>query len=628
MTALQKFYESDDDARQENLRVMIWRQEARQKQTIYPMNRSESRATGRIAAKEARAAEFDTRKRLDELKQQAADEYMAHVADWFADVHLRDLCESYGVEMPESDFGRHCVVARLTEAQWWGRQIRKADWRGFEAQQLRLGNVKHFVSNEIAQARTWHREALAGLLENLYAIRSDGKALMTLADLASRSTSNPANRRAEMIVRAKGLARWRAAQGFTWTFATITAPSKFHRMTTADAGGKSVLIPNKKWDGSTPRETQEYINGVWEKFRAQMDRAEIDWSAFRTVEPHADGTPHWHLCVMCRPEDRPLVKMALHAHAMREDRGEPGACEHRCTFEDYDPKDGSMEDMADRCVAYLIAYVSKNIDGMKTVKGPAQEAGDAFDTTDGKRVELGPMVESARRVEAWATTWGIRQFQELGGSRAVTAYRELRRLREAVTDGDIEPARAAADAGDYGAFIGAARGTKLKLWAEKSEDRLIAAAIEAGVPYQPSLELADIAIEQKLLNCWGEPARRWIMGILVQVPTVKRQVTREHTWEVVDDSEIESRAFEKCKAHYNRVILPLVMKTHSRGTPVQAKEVPALLDLAFAIAPGCFFSRAAQPRALGPVSITVRADEIGSATPLFDSLPESIPPPW
>ncbi len=65
-------------------------------------------------------------------------------------------------------------------------------------------------------------------------------------------------------------------------------------------------------------------------------------------------------------------------------------------------------------VGYIVKYIAKNIDGHQIGEKGNLEA----ETTAS---------EGARRVRAWASLWGLRQFQQLSEP-SVSVWRELRRL--------------------------------------------------------------------------------------------------------------------------------------------------------------------------------------------------------
>ncbi|KGK68060.1 replication endonuclease, partial [Vibrio vulnificus] len=145
---------------------------------------------------------------------------------------------------------------------------------------------------------------------------------------------------------------------------------------------------------------------IWKLMRSTLNRLGVRFYGFRVAEPQHDGTPHWHLLLFVEPKHYDLMVQTMRDYAMREDREEKGATEHRFTEVKIDPAKGSA-------TGYIAKYISKNIEGSDLDGGVYGE--------DPK--------DAAARVDAWASCWGIRQFQQLGGC-SVTVWRELRRLKE------------------------------------------------------------------------------------------------------------------------------------------------------------------------------------------------------
>lgn len=335
-------------------------------------------------------------------------------------------------------------IARMLDPGWWTRNVRGELLRMNETVEHAAGHIRRhgqcYVSNHARHIKGIRRKANRATLEALEVCNEDGVAV-NLQEVSDASISNPKLRRAELMTRCRGLEETAIFEGHVGIFLTLTCPSKFHRF---DGNGK----PNKNWDGSNARQAQDYICKQWSKIRAAWKRAGYAPYGFRVAEPHHDGCPHWHILLFCEPHNigwfnprkyiansntwgKGVLGIAGH-YAMQESPNEPGAFEHRFTVKHIDPNTGSA-------TGYIAKYICKNIDGLKEDSNSI-----GLDFASGENA-----VDASLRVRDWASTWGIRQFQQIGGP-SVTVWRELRRLRDELQQSvhapfDWEALRSAAD---------------------------------------------------------------------------------------------------------------------------------------------------------------------------------------
>ncbi|XYX41300.1 replication endonuclease [Candidatus Erwinia dacicola] len=300
-------------------------------------------------------------------------------------------------------------LLRMMAPEWWRGRLKRMRDLQREHMAIAVGQVQKSASPYVSRSTLgeWveQKKRNREFFKRYDLINKEGDRI-AMDEMVNRSVANPAIRRRELMTRMRGFEDVANETGCVGVFYTLTAPSKYHAV--YSQGG---FI--SQWNGSSPKDTQRYLCNVWSKIRAALSREGIHLFGFRVVEPHHDGTPHWHMLLFMEPEHKQRVYDIMARYARAEDAHEmntPEARKARFHAEDIDPSKGSA-------TGYIAKYISKNIDGYAM-------DGEKDDETGAN------MRDMAKAVSAWASRWSIRQFQQIGGA-PVTVWRELRRLKDA-----------------------------------------------------------------------------------------------------------------------------------------------------------------------------------------------------
>lgn len=157
------------------------------------------------------------------------------------------------------------------------------------------------TQNDLAVVREKLRKQ-NNFLEYSYITNDQTGQSFSLKECIISSNHNPDRYHAEIQNRINTLDREATNAGLTPVFLTMTLPSEFHEM--KQHNGK--LIPNPKYNGTTPKEAVKILTKQWAKLRQDRSLKELNKSQrmyYRVNEPHKDGTPHTHILLFI-PKDR------------------------------------------------------------------------------------------------------------------------------------------------------------------------------------------------------------------------------------------------------------------------------------------------------------------------------------
>ena len=364
----------------------------------------------------------------------------------------------------------HAAIARLVSADFWERRLKEQRARWIEslsiAAMLVNCNTTPYVSDRGVGAVLSQKLANLRYLKMMDVQDEETGERFDLYDKFEKSVSNPVNRYNELMTMTRGIEDVAMERGDAGLFLTLTCPSKFHATAKIIQGkkhedkkkNKYKALPNKKWvttdengipDGALGvKAAQKYLAHVWSLIRTALGDKNIKFYGVRTVEPHHDSTPHWHILLFVSPRDKESLLQTCREKALAEDSEEKGAQVHRFTSK------GMIDGNA---TGYIAKYIAKCIPGQHKGEEAMREDVD-FET--GKKVHGETNdIPAPDRIAAWASIWRIRQFQFFGIP-SKGAYRECRRLKGLGKKniqnelGDIaEKVRAAADQGKFDDYI-------------------------------------------------------------------------------------------------------------------------------------------------------------------------------
>lgn len=414
------------------------------------------------------------------------------------------------------------AIKRAQDAAWWRRRLRVHVARVVEAGAVGLGLVHKARGGYVSQDGLQRRQAqlkrnAEALTRTLY--RNEAGQVYNLRELAALGNANPIIRGGELMTRIRGAEEYADARAHVGLFVTLTLPSRFHPVKLG-SGGRP--IPNKKYAGATPRDGQMWLRDMWAKTRAALARKGVRMYGLRVAEPHHDATPHWHALVWAEHEaGAQAIEATVRKYWLSDDGDERGAFENRVNIKRM-VKGGAA--------GYVAKYIAKSVGHLALAEHQdlvdGQQIAMDFGKADPRDVK--EPAAGYQRVDAWAATWGIRQFQTIGMP-SVTVWRELRR----VTRDQLELFQLEGDKPTVQAYHACHRHGEIRADWRRFMEAMGGHALKRG---QWHLRTAHNMTEDGQVNKYGEPVT---VGRIVGLQTQKGRmrgrwlVSRRMLWKPV-----------------------------------------------------------------------------------------------
>ena len=367
----------------------------------------------------------------------------------FDAARLVDVAERvFGIEVRGKTL--HSRVARVLDAAYWRRTLRRRVVQEVELLELKLGRVgkngSAYCSAQAQHLRATQRQAQARWLEEttLQAV-IDGE----LVELGMKAVVKSAwQKLSRLYAFIAAMDRLALESGLTVALLTATLESPWHP--NPSHGRKTHC-----WNGKTPAEASAELGERWQSVRRDLAKKGIAVSGLWAAEPHRDGCPHKHFWLLYAPEHQGEVFAAFLTYfpgklkvRRDEDAGSDVMFETKAdalagvSRPLKRKREGAQVDVSiiDRDkgsgASYVIKYVAKSIG-----------AEDGFDGEDAKPRSQREQ-RNALAADAYRALWGMRGCQFFGIQSCLGRWDELRRVQEPPVEPELRALWRAARGGD------------------------------------------------------------------------------------------------------------------------------------------------------------------------------------